>query len=258
MQDQIPAYRPLAVQSLFKRTDRKITRYVAIRYTCNYAVVMQVENRAIISDIATHEKQIGEIGQPFLIDCFCRKILTEQQILKMCMLCTSLIFRRFSVHNRAQAEFLVHVLMSGNSRKIDAFAHQIDTHPAILCNPFMCVVDGLNLLLYVVFLRLLRCISLFSVIVIGIRINIETPKQPTNTEQLLYLSMNRYASSRFPLRRMPLLFLGKDFLCVHLRVLPADGGSFHKLQIIPGGRVLQGILPAFLAEFFAPFADACF
>lgn len=185
MQDQIPAYRPLAVQSLFKRTDRKITRHVAIRYTCNYAAVMQVENRAIISDIATHEKQIGEIGQPFLIDCFCRKILTEQQILKMCMLCTSLIFRRFSVHNRAQAEFLVSCTHERQQQKDRCLCHQIDTHPAIPCNPFMCVVDGLKLLLYVAFLRLLRCISLFSVIVIGIRINIETPKQPTNTEQLL-------------------------------------------------------------------------
>ena len=37
--------------------------------------------------------------------------------------------------------------------------------------------------------------------------------------------MNRYASSRFPLRRMPPLFLGKDFLFVLLQVLRANDDS---------------------------------
>ena len=183
VQYQLLAYVPLAVQCLFKRTDRKITCHAAIRYACNHAAVMQVKNRAIISDIASHAKQIGEIGQPFLIDCFCCKILTDQ-VLEMRMLYASLIFGRFSLHNRAQAEFLVHVLMNRCSRKMYTLAPQIDAHPAITDTPLMCMVDGYDLLLYVLFFLLLRCIFMLSVVVIGIWINIQTPKQPTNTEPL--------------------------------------------------------------------------
>lgn len=69
VQYQLPAYVPLAVQCLFECTDCKITRHAAIRYTCNHTAVMQVEDRTVISDIVAYEKQIGEIGQPFLMDC---------------------------------------------------------------------------------------------------------------------------------------------------------------------------------------------
>ena len=102
----------------------------------------------------------------------------------MRMLYASLIFGRFSLHNRAQAEFLVHVLMNRCSRKMYTLAPQIDARPAITDNPLMCMVDGQDLLLYVLFVLLLRCVSVLSVVVIGIRINIHTPQQPTNTEQL--------------------------------------------------------------------------
>ncbi len=64
------------------------------------------------------------------MDLCCRKILLEQ-ILKLLMLYAALISRSFLPHNRAQSQFCVHVLMNRQSRKLDAFARQINLHPAV-------------------------------------------------------------------------------------------------------------------------------
>lgn len=126
---------------------------------------------------------MGEICCPFLIDLCCRKILLEQ-ILKLLMLYAALISRSFLPHNRAQSQFCVHVLMNRQSRKLNAFACQINLHPAVPGNAIGFMVYGLNLTQDVLFSGIFFCPPVFSAVVISIWINSKTPQQPPNAEQI--------------------------------------------------------------------------
>ena len=88
------------------------------------------------------------------------------------------------MYDGAQPEFLVHVLMNGYGRKIDALPLQIDSHSAITVNTTMRMVEGLNLMENPLLFRLLLCPPMFSVVVISIRINSKTPQQPPDAEQI--------------------------------------------------------------------------
>ena len=182
MKNQLFAYFSLTVQCLFKCADCKVARHATIRYTCNDAAVIEVENCAVIADIATCEKQVREVGQPFLIHRLGSKLLSEQ-ICKMHMLCSRVIFGWFSLYDGAQPEFLVHVLMNGYGRKIDALPLQIDSHSAITVNTTMRMVEGLNLMENPLLFRLLLCPPMFSVVVISVRINVQPSQQPSNAKE---------------------------------------------------------------------------
>ena len=56
MKDQIFDSLSLTAECFVKRSDCQVTRHTPIRQTCDNAAVMQINNRTVISDIASMEK----------------------------------------------------------------------------------------------------------------------------------------------------------------------------------------------------------
>lgn len=77
MQDQFPFYCRLPVQCLSQCPDCKATCHMAICYAGNNTPVVQVQNRAVVTDFMLPTKQAGKICAPFLIGFLCCKVLLE-------------------------------------------------------------------------------------------------------------------------------------------------------------------------------------
>ena len=72
--------------------------------------------------------------------------------------------------------------MNRKSGKMNALAHQMNLHPAIAGNAVGFMIYGLNLMQDGLFSGSLLCSSVFSVVVISIRIHSQTPQQPPNAK----------------------------------------------------------------------------
>lgn len=210
MKNQFFAYFSLTVQRLFKCANGKIARHAAIRYACNHTAIVEVQNCTVIADIASCEKQISEVGQPYLMDPFGGKISPEQ-VLKVRMLCPAVVFGWFSLHDGTQPEFLVHVLMNCPGRKIYTCARQIGSHSAIAVNTIMFIVDHQNLIENLLLFRLPLCPPTFSVVVISVRINVQPSQQPPNTKQLAVLVDAPICLSSIPFAKNAAAFFRKRF-----------------------------------------------
>ena len=76
----------LGFQCFPKRSDRKVTGDIAVRYAGNHTPVMQIYNGTVIAYFMIRKEQIGKIRAPFPVDFICCKILVQ---LIICLLYTS-------------------------------------------------------------------------------------------------------------------------------------------------------------------------
>ena len=67
----------LGFQCFPKRSDRKVTGDIAVRYAGNHTSVMQIYNGTVIAYFMIRKEQIGKIRAPFPVDFICCKILVQ-------------------------------------------------------------------------------------------------------------------------------------------------------------------------------------
>ena len=100
MQEQIPFYFRLRIQSFLQSSNSKITGNAAICNTGNHTSVVQIQDGAVVANFVICKKKIGEIRTPFLIDLVCSEILLAF-IVKYLMRLPMLITRFLWAHNRS-------------------------------------------------------------------------------------------------------------------------------------------------------------
>ena len=66
-----------------------------------------------------------------------------------------------------------------------SYSLQINRHAPVTIYAMMVMVDIPDLLLYFRFVRMIRCLPVLSVIIIGIRTNPQSPQQPADAEFLM-------------------------------------------------------------------------
>ena len=91
----------------------------------------------------------------------------------------------FGANNGAQAQFRVHVFMNGSRAVMVSYSLQINRHAPIAVYTVMAMVDTPDLLLDFRFVRMILCLPVLSVIIIGIRTNPQSPQQPADSEFLM-------------------------------------------------------------------------
>jgi len=84
-------------------------------------------------------------------------------------------------------EFPVHIFMDSGGAVAVSFALQIGRHAAVAVNTVVFVVDLVNLLLDFCFLGAVICLSVFPVVVVGIRAQAKPSQQPANAEFFMIL-----------------------------------------------------------------------
>ena len=66
-----------------------------------------------------------------------------------------------------------------------SYSLQINRHAPVTIYAMMVMVDIPDLLLYFRFVRMILCLPVLSVIIIGIRTNPQSPQQPADSEFLM-------------------------------------------------------------------------
>ena len=77
--------------------------------------------------------------------------------------------------------------MNSCSAVVVASTFQIDCHPAVAVYTVMTVVNFLYLHLNFRFVGIVICLSVFPVVIVGIRTNFQPSQQPANAEFLVIL-----------------------------------------------------------------------
>ena len=100
---------------------------------------------------------------------------------------TGLCPRLLRADDGTQAHLRVHVFMDGSGAVTISFALQIGRHAAAAVNTVVPVVDLINLPLDFCFLGIITCLSMFTVVIAGIRADPQPPQQPAGAEFLMVL-----------------------------------------------------------------------
>ena len=74
-------------------------------------------------------------------------------------------------NNGAQAQFRVHVFMNGSRAVMISYSLQINRHAPVTIYAMMVMIDIPELFLDFCFVRMIRCLPVLSVIILGIRTN---------------------------------------------------------------------------------------
>ena len=86
-----------------------------------------------------------------------------------------------------QSHFRIHVFMHGKRAVMKAPARQINGHGPVSCHSVMHMVNFPDLRFYSFFPGIIICLSVFPVVVIGIRADAKPPQQPADTEFFVML-----------------------------------------------------------------------
>ena len=186
MQDQVPRFQVLGIQCLLQGAHCQITGDMSVRYTGCHASVMKVYDRAIVPDIPILQKQVCEIRAPFLVR-FVRVEVLLPFVLEYFMRLPGLCLRLFGANDGMQAHLRVHIFMDGSNTVAVSFTPQIDRHAAVAIDTVVPVVDLVNLPLDFCFLSIVICLPVFPVVIVGIRADLQPPKQPTDAEFFMVL-----------------------------------------------------------------------
>ena len=157
-----------------------------VRYACGHASVIEVTNGAVVTHFPVLQKQVREIGTPFLIWPVCMKILF-QPVLEHFVGLGRLRPRLFGADDGAQSQLLVHIFMYGGSAVTVSPALQVNRHAAVTVNTIMAVVYLFYLFFNFCFFGVIFRFSLLPVVIVGIRTDFQPPQQPANAEFLMVL-----------------------------------------------------------------------
>ena len=95
--------------------------------------------------------------------------------------------RLFGADDGAQSQLLVHIFMYGGSAVAVSPALQINRHAAVTVNTIVAVVYLFYLFLNFCFLSVIFRLSLLSVVIVGIRTDLQPPQQPADAEFFMIL-----------------------------------------------------------------------
>ena len=142
----------LGFQCFPKRSDRKVTGDIAVRYAGNHTPVMQIYNGTVIAYFMIRKEQIGKIRAPFPVDFICCKILV-QLIIEYLM--------RFSM-------FISRLLWTDDGTEVKL--RILDT--------IVRMINLLNLCLYFCFPGIIIRLPVFPVVIVCVWTDFEPAKQP--------------------------------------------------------------------------------
>ena len=176
----------LGFQCFPKRSDRKVTGDIAVRYAGNHTPVMQIYNGTVIAYFMIRKEQIGKIRAPFPVDFICCEILIKF-IVEYFMRFSVLIFRLLWADNGMESQLCIHIFMNGSCTVRVASAFQIDFHAPITVDTIVSMINLLNLCLYFCFPGIIIRLPVFPVVVISIWAYTQPSKQPANAKFIMIL-----------------------------------------------------------------------
>ena len=167
----------LGFQCFPKRSDRKVTGDIAVRYAGNHTPVMQIYNGTVIAYFMIRKEQIGKIRAPFPVDFICCKILV-QLIIEYLMRFSMFISRLLWTDDGTEVKLRIHIFMNRNGAIRIAFAFQIDFHAPITVDTIVRMINLLNLCLYFCFPGIIIRLPVFPVVIVCVWTDFEPAKQP--------------------------------------------------------------------------------
>ena len=167
----------LGFQCFPKRSDRKVTGDIAVRYAGNHTPVMQIYNGTVIAYFMIRKEQIGKIRAPFPVDFICCKILVLL-IIEYLMRFSMFISRLLWTDDGTEVKLRIHIFMNRNGAIRIAFAFQIDFHAPITVDTIVRMINLLNLCLYFCFPGIIIRLPVFPVVIVCVWTDFEPAKQP--------------------------------------------------------------------------------
>ena len=186
MQNQFPLNGWLGIQRLLQCTNGKLAGNMPVCNAGDHAPVIEIYDAAIVSHFMVLQEQICEICAPFLIPFIRSKVLFDL-VFKHFMCFSMLIIRLFATDNRLKPKFRIHIFMYGCGAVVISFPSQIDCHASIAINTVVFMIDFLNLCLNFRFMGIISCLSVFSVVIVSVWMDFQSPEQPTDAEYSMML-----------------------------------------------------------------------
>ena len=184
MQYQTVFCRTLGFQCFLQRPDCKIAGDMAICYARHHAPVMKVYDGTVVANIPIFQEQICEIRTPFLIRLVRMEVLLSL-ILEYFMGLVWLSPRLFSADDGAQTHLRVQVFMDGRTAIAVPCTFQIGGHATVAVHSVMAVVDVADLFLNFRFFCIIIRLSVFPIVIAGIRADPQPSQEPADTEIFL-------------------------------------------------------------------------
>ncbi len=186
VQDQTLATDPLGFERLPQGADGEAAGDVPVGQAGDNAAVVQVDDRAVVADLAALQEQVGEIRAPLLVR-HVRAEVPAQQVFEHLVRLPVRVHGPPAADDGPEPDLPVHVLVDGCGAEPVSRALQVDSHDAVAVDPVVAVVNLHDLLLHLLLSRVVARLPVPPVVVVGVRADAELPEQPADAELLLVL-----------------------------------------------------------------------